>query len=251
MSLNVDNIRTEDLLGLEQDEMVERLLGPLNNLINESKNAISALGFQNCQIIEVNAVSGDWDWHTVGNTGEPAFENSWVNFDTVWNSAAFRIDHDGIVTLKGLVKNGTISPSLPIFTLPAGFRPARRCSFATVSNSLFGQVNVFETGAVVPQVGSNISFYIDCVRFKAEGNVAIPDKFTGDDWPIRLSHSVKGMVKGVKCISAMKTGGSYDGYIVLPQVSWEVINEGTVKISSVKGLAPGTKYRLSFLIIGE
>jgi hypothetical protein len=62
-------------------------------------------------------------WHTVGNTGEPAFVNNWVNYDTAtYNGAGFRKQPDGRVTLKGFVKAGTAAV---MFTLPAGYRPPK------------------------------------------------------------------------------------------------------------------------------
>ena len=63
----------------------------------------------------------DTDWHEVGGTGEPSFENSWVNYSVAWSTAGFRIDAEGWVHLKGLVKSGTNGAT--IFTLPEGYRP--------------------------------------------------------------------------------------------------------------------------------
>jgi microcystin-dependent protein len=60
-------------------------------------------------------------WHQVGNSGEPAFTNGWINYGGVYGNLMFRKDPLGKVQLRGAVKNGTLGSS--IFTLPAGYRP--------------------------------------------------------------------------------------------------------------------------------
>jgi hypothetical protein len=59
-------------------------------------------------------------WHSVGNSGEPAFTNGWVNYGG-YPALQFRKDPFGKVQLRGAVKNGTLGTS--IFTLPLGYRP--------------------------------------------------------------------------------------------------------------------------------
>lgn len=97
-------------------------------------------------------------WHEVGAAGEPAFnaDNTcdWGNFDGDHNAAAFARDSAGYVHLKGLVKvvDGPTTASCTdvlytadrnrIFTLPAGYRPARREVHATLANGNLGRLNV-------------------------------------------------------------------------------------------------------------
>ncbi len=62
------------------------------------------------------------DWHYVGETGEPAFQNGWVNAGIVAIlPLAFRMREAGIVDIHGKVEGGT--PGTTIFTLPAKCRP--------------------------------------------------------------------------------------------------------------------------------
>ncbi len=80
-------------------------------------------------------------WHEVGATGEPAFTDAgatcWGNYTGVgFNSAGFFKDAAGVVHLKGFV-NEHCGPAgadagIPIFTLPAGYRPAATERQATV-----------------------------------------------------------------------------------------------------------------------
>lgn len=62
------------------------------------------------------------NWHEIGATDEPAFQNSWVNFSGSFASAAFRKLPTGLVVIKGIIKDGTNGTIA--FTLPVGYRPA-------------------------------------------------------------------------------------------------------------------------------
>lgn len=103
--------------------------------------------------------------HAVGGSGEPAFANAWVNFGGTEQPARFWKDPMGIVHVQGLIKTGTIATKA--FTLPAGYRPGADLMFGTVSNNAFGRITVLANGDVIPQVGSNANFSINC-SFKQE-----------------------------------------------------------------------------------
>jgi hypothetical protein len=64
------------------------------------------------------------------------------------------------------VKDGTIDTT--IFTLPNGFRPATIVVIATVSNALFGYIQINTDGTVVPKVGNNAWVSLEGITFKAE-----------------------------------------------------------------------------------
>lgn len=92
----------------------------------------------------------------IGDAGQPAFENSWVNFAGGWGDAAFWRDPFGVVHLRGLIKAGTVGQSA--FTLPPGFRPAVNETFATISNGAVGRVDVTTDGKVAPMSPSNNTY---------------------------------------------------------------------------------------------
>lgn len=106
------------------------------------------------------------DWHEVGASGEPTFQNSWVNNGGSWATAAFRRYGDGMVEIKGLVKSGTIG-TVSVFTLPTGFRPALGLHFAAISNNAIGTLQVLADGSVMAVAGSNVWFSLQCT-FAAE-----------------------------------------------------------------------------------
>jgi hypothetical protein len=59
-------------------------------------------------------------WHYVDSAGEPAFENSWVNYPTEI-PLRFKKLMDGRVHVQGTVKDGV---GTTVFTLPVGYRPS-------------------------------------------------------------------------------------------------------------------------------
>jgi hypothetical protein len=108
-------------------------------------------------------------WHAVGSSGEPAFANSWVNFDAAtYHAASFMRDALGFVHVRGLVKTGTVGTTTPIFTLPAGYRPTRQVGFATSSNGAFGALIVKADGSVCVAVGSSTNCYLDAISFSTD-----------------------------------------------------------------------------------
>lgn len=101
--------------------------------------------------------------HTVGAVGEPAFENSWVNYGGGYATAGFYRDVLGVVHLKGLLKSGTGANAM--FTLPVGYRPPALHMQATVSNDAFAVVYVGTTGAVYRPIGSGDGVSLDGISF--------------------------------------------------------------------------------------
>jgi hypothetical protein len=110
-------------------------------------------------------------WRYVGAIGEPAFENSWVNFDASGLAEMrFVKDGSGVVHLEGVVKSGTV-PSA-IFTLPEGFRPEFRTIWNQITSGGVGRIDIYEADHVSQAgevymangsnawIGVNISFYI-------------------------------------------------------------------------------------------
>jgi hypothetical protein len=97
-------------------------------------------------------------WHTVGAAGEPGFQNGWSNYGGGWPAMRFTKLSDGTVHLQGLVKDGTVGSGVPIFALPAGYRPTAGIGlrFAVVAANLLGVSNVnSSSGNVDLEVGSN------------------------------------------------------------------------------------------------
>lgn len=109
-------------------------------------------------------------WHEIGTAGEPAFANSWVNYDGTWASAGFTKDSNGFVHLKGLIKSGTLYSTM--FTLPVGYRPAKITMNCVVCHNgagyLIGRLDVSSNGTVkLTDSGGNTFASLENVTFKA------------------------------------------------------------------------------------
>lgn len=83
----------------------------------------------------------------------PTLGNSWVNFGGSYTTAGYYKDSNGIVRMRGVIKNGTISTA--IFTLPVGYRPTLTHYFISVGGSGLAAVLVDASGVV--QVGAYIA----------------------------------------------------------------------------------------------
>lgn len=105
-------------------------------------------------------------WHHADLTGGPAFQNGWNNYGAGFATGAYFRDATGIVHLRGLVKDGTMSAT--IFTLPPGNRPDGTLIFPAASLSAYGEVRVAADGTVVATIGSNAWVDLSSVHFRAE-----------------------------------------------------------------------------------
>ena len=83
---------------------------------------------------------------TKGVFKTPTFENSWTNAsNTAYQVARFVKRDEGDVLLEGVLASGTLTGDTTMFTLPTGFRPAKRLTFIApcfTSGGVHGQAVV-------------------------------------------------------------------------------------------------------------
>lgn len=103
--------------------------------------------------------------HYVGNAGEPQFQNGWVNYNNNNEPALFYKDNFGIVHLEGIIKSGAVNNVA--FTLPTEYIPLGDKSFIAISGNTSGYLYITAGGAVIPAIGSNASFSLECISFRA------------------------------------------------------------------------------------
>jgi hypothetical protein len=104
---------------------------------------------------------GDQNWTVVG-----AFSNGWSNVGGAYVMARYRKDGMGFVHIEGSLTGGTIG-NLAAFTLPVGYRPAARLTFAGVSGAV-NRADVDATGNVIPYSGANGLFALSSLTFYAD-----------------------------------------------------------------------------------
>ena len=95
----------------------------------------------------------------------PTLLNGWVNFDVSTDNATYYKDSLGWVHIRGVVSSGTIS--LPIFNLPAGYRPLKNQHRIEANNNNFAVIVFKPNGDVLVEAGINAWLTIEAT-FKAE-----------------------------------------------------------------------------------
>ncbi|CAN5437773.1 hypothetical protein BH09BAC1_BH09BAC1_05090 [soil metagenome] len=115
-------------------------------------------------------------WNNVGGTGQPAFENNWVQSGGGGGqpvpTVAFRKDKHGQVSLKGKPSNAAYNSTIgKIFTLPVGYRPEHKHTFICAQgdgSELLFPVTVFPDGSVTAAASSLTGLqylYLDAIKF--------------------------------------------------------------------------------------
>lgn len=109
-----------------------------------------------------NALSSTIEnWHEVGTTGEPAFQNGWVSFDAGGASGhttpAFAMQSDGWCRMKGIVKNGSPVNSI-MFTMPPEYRPPFLWGGIVLGGDANAAVNISVNGTVHAVQGGSAAY---------------------------------------------------------------------------------------------
>lgn len=105
-------------------------------------------------------------WTEIGSGGgAPSFLNSWVNYNTGLDTAAFYVDAFGVCHLKGTVRSGTLGS--PMFVLPTAPTLDRQYIVASGSGSGVGLLYIQSNGAVTAfSPASNSYVSLDGVSFR-------------------------------------------------------------------------------------
>lgn len=143
------------------------------------KYTLKTVAPKNCQKIKV-------DFGTSGEIGEgyfhsptieienfgfdpvhyPTLLNGWTNVGGFNETVGFWKSADGMVHIRGQVKNGTLNTS--VFTLPTGYRPGMIQYFPVVSNDTFAHVRIESNGDVIIKSGDPTKWIsLDGIAFRA------------------------------------------------------------------------------------
>jgi len=113
-------------------------------------------------------------WRTLSASGQNSLSNGWINYNSAvndpntFNPFGYFKDANGMVHLRGLIRNGTPAFSTPIFTLPPGFRPAFRQLASTISNDGVARVDIAVNGDIFVALGSTAWTSLDNISFAAQ-----------------------------------------------------------------------------------
>lgn len=86
------------------------------------------------------------------------FATNWSNFGSGYETGAYRMEANGIVRMRGVVRNtSSTTATTTIFTLPAGFRPPSLIKMflvisTAVGSSGFSRIDIPTSGTVTPAI---------------------------------------------------------------------------------------------------
>lgn len=100
------------------------------------------------------------------------FNAPWTNYGNTYNEGHYFKDSQGIVHLRGLVRNPSIAGNISvngqlICTLPGGYRPLQRELFVSFSMDLAARIDVLPSGQVYVITGQAGWITLDGMTFRA------------------------------------------------------------------------------------
>jgi hypothetical protein len=90
--------------------------------------------------------------------------NAWANLGAPFANAGYYLDELGIVHLRGVVNGGVASGVLPVFTLPAGFRPDTQILFIVYAGG-GARMDISTAGDVLLVTGAGF-LQLDNIHFR-------------------------------------------------------------------------------------
>lgn len=102
-------------------------------------------------------------WHAFSSLA-----NSWVVMTSPWPAPAWKISDDGSVNLRGMMKSGTVSTTVPVFAVPTGLGPEAQTDtggavFFQPANTGFARMDVYQNGNIYVWqfIASGLNNFID------------------------------------------------------------------------------------------
>ena len=81
-------------------------------------------------------------------------------FDTAnWYGAGYYKDSNGTVKLRGIIARASAALATPIFNLPVGYRPAKKCMFAITAGNGSARLDIAANGNITVEAASLGSWY--------------------------------------------------------------------------------------------
>lgn len=175
----------------------------------------------------------------------PTLQNSWANYSG-FDTAGYRIDDRGAVSLKGVIAGGTTTAGTVLFTLPEGYRPSARKMLIAENTGADGRVDIRTSGDVTIEQGSNTYLSLENIHFFAK-TPASPPAFSGSGWPLIVAHGLP-KASGVLPVRCVRLNGTAPAAASVNALDWQDKGDGQIVVRRVYGLAPEAVYQLTLLI---
>jgi hypothetical protein len=115
------------------------------------------------------SIQGRYYPYTFNSWTNLPLTSGWIAFDAAnYSPPTYTKSADGIVTVRGLIKNGAYSTGSLIATLPPGYRPAERQIYTCTANGSWSRVDVLPNGDMQIRAAYNGWISLDSITFIAE-----------------------------------------------------------------------------------
>jgi hypothetical protein len=113
-----------------------------------------------------------WNWKAEAATSPYAWvnyttQNGWGAYDNNYSFPGAKVDKYGVVHVRGLLKNGTVTAGTQVMGLSTTQRPSMRMIYPAGS-TITGRVDVLTDGTIVIMAGTNVFLSLEQVMFRTE-----------------------------------------------------------------------------------
>lgn len=98
----------------------------------------------------------------------PTLQGGWVWFGAGYPTPQYTKSSDGIVTVRGLIKSGSMAFDTLLTTLPPGYRPKDRLVIHTSACGQYGRIDVTDSGQIRGMSTNSCWTSLDAINFVAE-----------------------------------------------------------------------------------
>lgn len=255
MKLDIAKLERSDLMGPEKqdpDPALEKLL----DQANQNATAIERLAdahpeeSRRTQRRTIEARIPDAPpWKAL------TLESGPTNVGAPWADAAILMEPGGIVRLRGRVDANAAAP-VDIAILPDGHAPEYQLAHVGDSSDGVSLLRL-DTGGTLSLffcTGTTEYAQLDGISFVARGPCAMPYRFNGIGWPIKVKHDL-GKVTGL-VLEAVRRRGTPTTPVAnepagAPHVDWEDLGDGQLLIHAIWGLQWGRAYDVRVVLSNE
>ena len=97
----------------------------------------------------------------------PTLLNSWVNYGSIYQTAGYFKDSEGVVHIRGVIKSGTTTAGTTVFVLPVGYRPSAYEIYPVDGNGTFVSMLIDTSGNVSWNSTANATATSISAQFRA------------------------------------------------------------------------------------